>query len=181
MDHFRSMKNANWVTVREAGLEFETFLEEMVSHRFVLCPPGNGIDTHRLWEALYCQTIPVALANPGMDAFRDLPILFVNSFEKLTRDFLESEYERMASSEWNWPRLFLPWWRDRIRAEKEKLNGKEATISRGEFLQALQDTACWHSNAASCEVHENHDQQSGRLGRFCSASAVLRGFAGCRT
>ena len=135
MNHFRSLKGADWVTVREAGLEFETFLEEMVSHRFVLCPPGNGIDTHRLWEALYCQTIPVALANPGMDSFRDLPILFVNSFEKLTRDFLESEYERMASAEWNWPRLFLPWWRDRIRAQKEKLQGKEATISRGEFLQ----------------------------------------------
>jgi hypothetical protein len=175
MDYFRSVKNANWVTVREAGLEFETFLEEMVSHRFVLCPPGNGIDTHRLWEALYCQTIPVALANPGMDSFRDLPILFVNSFEKLTRDFLESEYERMASAEWNWPRLFLPWWRDRIRAEKEKLNGNEASISRGEFLRGIAEHRLRAFKRRVLRVHENHDQQSGRLGRFCSASAVLRG------
>jgi len=27
--------------------------------RFVLCPRGNGIDTHRFWEALVCGAIPV--------------------------------------------------------------------------------------------------------------------------
>ena len=71
-------------------------------HRFVLCPPGNGIDTHRLWEALYSRTIPVALAHPAMDSFRDLPILFVEDFRQLTRDFLASEYERITALKWNW-------------------------------------------------------------------------------
>ena len=97
MHHFRSLRRADWVTVQEAGLGFEGFLEEMTSHRFVLCPPGNGIDTHRLWEALYSRTIPVALAHPAMDAFRDLPILFVEDFRQLTRDFLAREYERITS------------------------------------------------------------------------------------
>src|SRR4029450_7140388 len=93
----------------------------LTSHRFVLCPPGNGTDTHRLWEALYSRTIPVALDAPAMAAFRDLPILFVEDFRKLTRDFLAGEYERIRTSRWNWPKLFLPWWRDRIAEQCDKL------------------------------------------------------------
>lgn len=29
------------------------FLHELREHKFSLCPRGNGIDTHRLWESLY--------------------------------------------------------------------------------------------------------------------------------
>ena len=28
-------------------------------YMYVTCPEGNGIDTHRFWEALYLETIPV--------------------------------------------------------------------------------------------------------------------------
>jgi hypothetical protein len=137
MHHFRRLRNADWVTVQEGGLSFETFLEEMTSHRFVLCPPGNGIDTHRLWEALYGRTIPVALDHPAMDAFRDLPILFVEDFRQLTPDFLAREYERITSSKWTWQKLFLPWWRDRIHEQRKKLNGAGAMLPRSEFLREV--------------------------------------------
>jgi hypothetical protein len=137
MHHFRNLRDADWVTVQEAGLSFETFLEEMTSHRFVLCPPGNGVDTHRLWEALYSRTIPVALDHPAMDAFRDLPILFVEDFRQLTPDFLAREYKRITSSKWAWQKLFLPWWRDQIREQQEKLNGAGAMLPRSEFLREV--------------------------------------------
>jgi hypothetical protein len=135
MRHFWNMRSEDWVTVRESALSFEAFLEEMTSHRFALCPPGNGIDTHRLWEALYSRTIPVAIGSPAMDAFRDLPILFVEDFRQLTRDFLASEYERITSGEWNWQKLFLPWWRDRIREQCAKLESVDQRMLRhGKFL-----------------------------------------------
>ena len=137
MHHFRSLRNVDWVTVQEAGLGFEAFLEEMTSHRFVLCPPGNGMDTHRVWEALYSRTIPVALAHPAMDPFRDLPILFVEDFRQLTANFLAREYERITSSKWNWQKLFLPWWRDRMHEQKEKLKDREAMLPRSEFLREV--------------------------------------------
>jgi hypothetical protein len=137
MHHFRGSRNADWVTVQEAVLGFETFVEEMASHRFMLCPPGNGVDTHRLWEALYSRTIPVALASLEMDAFRDLPILFIEDFRQLTRDFLAREYERIISSKWNWQKLFLPWWRDRIREQQEKIKGVGALLPRSEFLREV--------------------------------------------
>jgi hypothetical protein len=135
LHHFRSLRDADWVTVRQAGLGFEGLLDEMTLHRFMLCPPGNGIDTHRLWEALYSRTIPVALAHPSMNAFRDLPILFVEDFRELTRDFLAAEYARITSSKWNWQKLFLPWWRDRIGEQAEKLRGADAMLPKGEFFR----------------------------------------------
>ncbi|MGA7214405.1 MAG: hypothetical protein WCE49_15290 [Terrimicrobiaceae bacterium] len=140
MHYFRSLGEPDWVTVQEAGRDFEGFLGEMTMHRFALCPPGNGIDTHRLWEALYSRTIPVALAHPAMDGFRDLPILFVEDFRQLTRDFLAREYERITSSRWTWQKLFVPWWRDRIRDQQEKLKDENAMLPRSEFLREIART-----------------------------------------
>jgi hypothetical protein len=138
MDHFRSLRSADWVTLQEGGLNLQDYLTELTSHRFVLCPPGNGIDTHRLWEALYSRTIPVALDRPAMAAFRDLPILFVDDFKKVTRDFLAGEYERIRTSQWNWPKLFLPWWRKRIAEQCGKLRRAGAgVVPRSRFLREI--------------------------------------------
>jgi hypothetical protein len=138
MDYFRSFRSADWVTLQEGELNLQDYLTELTSHRFVLCPPGNGIDTHRLWEALYSRTIPVALDRPAMAAFRDLPILFVDDFKKLTRDFLAGEYERIRTSQWNWPKLFLPWWRKRIAEQCEKLRRTGAgVVPRCWFLREI--------------------------------------------
>ena len=138
MHYFRSIRSTDWVTWQDGGLSLGDYLTEMTSHRFVLCPPGNGIDTHRLWEALYSRTIPIALDAPAMNAFRDLPILFVRDFRKLTRDFLAGEYDRLQTSQWNWPKLFLPWWRERITEQCEMLRRAGAgVVPRSRFLREI--------------------------------------------
>ena len=35
----------------------------LLRYMYVVCPEGNGIDTHRLWEALYLRTIPIMQKN----------------------------------------------------------------------------------------------------------------------
>lgn len=40
-------------------VSYREYLLELKRHRFCLCPIGNGIDTFRLWEALYMGCIPV--------------------------------------------------------------------------------------------------------------------------
>lgn len=45
------------------GKPFADYLREMAEHRFALCVRGNGIDTHRFWEALYLNVIPVIINN----------------------------------------------------------------------------------------------------------------------
>jgi len=110
MAHCRAQKGG-WITLREGGVSQDQFLCEMTEHRFVLCPRGNGIDTHRMWEALYSKTIPVTLRHPALAAFEDLPILFVDDFREVTQGFLEEKHRRMSATDWNEEMLFLPWWR----------------------------------------------------------------------
>ena len=37
------------------------FHQEILNHKITLCPAGNGLDTHRLWEILYLNRIPLTI------------------------------------------------------------------------------------------------------------------------
>ena len=62
---------------------------------FVACPPGNGQDTHRFWEALYLGAVPIILEEHKVDAFKDWPHITVpnwNFLEFIKREELEHVY-----------------------------------------------------------------------------------------
>lgn len=42
---------------------FNQYLEDLSTHLFCLCLRGNGLDTHRFWESLYLNVIPVIINN----------------------------------------------------------------------------------------------------------------------
>jgi hypothetical protein len=45
-------------------LQFVTPNENIVrlaQYKYCVCPEGNGLDTHRLWEALYLRVVPIML------------------------------------------------------------------------------------------------------------------------
>ena len=53
-----------WVTIGQSDKTLESrkkFLSEIRNHLFVLCPRGNGVDTHRVWETLYMGSIPILM------------------------------------------------------------------------------------------------------------------------
>lgn len=68
------------------------FLEEIKYSKFVLCPRGNGIDTHRLWETLYMGSIPIVKYENAHHLFTDLPILFIKEWNEITEEFLNNKY-----------------------------------------------------------------------------------------
>ena len=35
------------------------YFKELKQYKFILCPPGNGPDTHRIWESLMYKTFPI--------------------------------------------------------------------------------------------------------------------------
>lgn len=120
MEHFRS-QSGGWLTVREGGVSPGEFLAEMTAHRFVLCPPGNGIDTHRMWEALYCRTIPIVQRHPALDSFADLPILFVEDLRTVTEPLLRDAFARFQAGSFRCEKLFFPWWRAKLQDAKQTM------------------------------------------------------------
>ncbi len=39
--------------------EMAEYRDDLEKYKYVLCPPGNGIQTHRLWEAMCFGSIPI--------------------------------------------------------------------------------------------------------------------------
>lgn len=92
----------------------------LLAHQFVASPPGNGIDTHRTWEAMYLGCVPIVLSSAATIHFRNLglPLFVVDDYSELigvTRAELNTIYQRIIQ-EANYSPLWMPYWREQIRA-----------------------------------------------------------------
>jgi hypothetical protein len=105
-----------WVTsaMGSNGQGYENYLDNIYNHPFVICPQGNGIDTHRTWECLYMKTIPIEKRNINNQFYTDLPILFVDDWEEITERFLHDQFMAMAEKKWNMEKLNFSYWKNEI-------------------------------------------------------------------
>ena len=112
-----------WITCADhAGSRGKgSYLEALRQHHFVLCPPGAGEDTHRMWEALYCGAIPVVRHSPAMRDFEDLPVLFVDRFEHLSEEFLKKILLDWPHGRFSLEKLQPDYWRARFDTAKQAL------------------------------------------------------------
>ncbi len=53
------LKNKDFVISDNINSNIETYLEKLSKYEFILCPWGNGLDTHRIWETIYAGSIPI--------------------------------------------------------------------------------------------------------------------------
>ena len=94
---------------------------------FVPCPPGNNIETFRLYEALECGCIPLYVKTPGDDAYlewlqNEIGLLPVSNWQEasiLMQHFMR-EKEIMESYR---NTLLLRWktWKERLGGEVRKI------------------------------------------------------------
>lgn len=75
----------------------QQYWTNIASSMFVISPPGNGIDCHRIWECLYLKSMPVVLKHEALNQFKHLPILFVDSWEEVTRQFLNEQVSKIKN------------------------------------------------------------------------------------
>lgn len=89
-------KVAHKLKLPESNSEpFYLYLKNLGRHKFCLCPSGNGLDTHRLWECLYLRVIPIVVDSSFIRHFSSLfPMVVLDSWEHLDLTSLESIYER---------------------------------------------------------------------------------------
>jgi hypothetical protein len=85
------------VTV-QSGVSFEDYVIELAKHKFCLCPRGNGLDTHRFWEAQYLDCIPIIVKDDWIPAYSGLPILVLDSWGALATANLDEMYIRITTT-----------------------------------------------------------------------------------
>ena len=78
------IKNYKFVDSREINSTKEYF-SKLNDYMFVVCPEGNGADTHRIWESLLLNTIPVVVSAPFTDNLKinNIPCLYLEKWEDL--------------------------------------------------------------------------------------------------
>ena len=114
----------DWAKVVTNKIGLEEYKNNLVSSSFVLCPEGNGIDTHRVWEALYSGSIPVVKNRTAFKSFDKLPILFVDSFYDVTAETLSNYLNNLKS--YDFKKIDFNYWSDYLKSD---LNKSEEAIT----------------------------------------------------
>lgn len=69
--------------------KYREFLREIQDHKFMICPPGHGLDCHRNWESLYLHRVPVMKDTPYFRKLMEsFPVLFVKEWSEITPELL---------------------------------------------------------------------------------------------
>ena len=104
-------------TVRQDTADtYARYLATILEHKFVLCPNGNGVDTHRLWETLYLGRIPVVTRSLVAEAFAGLPMVILDSWADLSSSRLLSYWDDFRKNQIPCDHLLMSYWRDRIKS-----------------------------------------------------------------
>ena len=106
-------------TVSKANLNYKKYIRELKNHKFVLVPWGNGIDTHRLWEALYAGAIPITVKHNTFRTLKGLPIQFISSIREIDISNFEKNYLDYK----NYEKLNIEWWISLIQSKKVSKKG----------------------------------------------------------
>jgi hypothetical protein len=73
---FRENPRVTWRT----GRTLDEYYSDLCRSKYVLCPEGTGIDTHRVYESLFCGATPVVLRNSLCHLYEKLPVCIVNNW-----------------------------------------------------------------------------------------------------
>lgn len=117
---YRIFKNLGFATTVFKKKSYLDYIKDMKAHKFVLCPEGNGFDTHRAWEALYMGAIPIVKKRVFTEMFsRIMPMFIVEDWKMITLDFLKNVYNKMSQIKWPYGDQYLDmgFWEKVIKGE----------------------------------------------------------------
>lgn len=115
MDIFDCFINEDWVEIDQPNLELNLYKEKLKQHMFVLCPWGNGVDTHRIWETLYSGSIPITKYHHTFSRLTGLPILFVDKYEEINLNKLNSFLH--LNQNYSFDKLDISYWLSEIKKD----------------------------------------------------------------
>jgi len=66
-------------------------LLRLKNYQFCICPEGNGVDTHRLWESLYLKVVPIVVTNNFIQILErnKIPLVILSSWDDFDESLLD--------------------------------------------------------------------------------------------
>jgi len=128
------LQHQTWI-VEESKKSLKDYLSGINKHFFNLAPWGNGYDTHRFWETLYANSIPITRDHITYATAKELPVLFVKDYKELNLEFLVSFINEFNKRDYNYDILNIKYWLNKIQKIKIKdINKLENYIIKEEII-----------------------------------------------
>ena len=96
----------------------EDYFSNLQDYRFIICPEGNGLDTHRIWEGILVNTFPILKFSNFTQILQNegIPAIYIEKWEEIN-DFNEKDlnkiYQDLLKTNTKEYILFN-YWKDRI-------------------------------------------------------------------
>lgn len=84
----KDLQPRNDIDFEHNNLNQEEYWKRLASYKYVISPPGNSVDCHRVWESIYLNTIPICLSSTELSTFN---LNFVDSYNKINPRLLSIE------------------------------------------------------------------------------------------
>jgi|14BtaG_2_1085337.scaffolds.fasta_scaffold03179_6 hypothetical protein len=110
---YRAFSGVKGVTVdmHQNPHNYYSYLRHLKSHEYIVCPEGNGTDTHRMWEALYLGCKPILRRSENTKFYEGyVCAVFIDEW---------SDFHKLGRYQL-WPNgsgrrmLFWQYWKDRL-------------------------------------------------------------------
>lgn len=127
MGLFKQFEKFDWATIDKTPIDNKSYMKKLKSHTFILSPSGNGIDTHRFWEALYSGSIPITRNQYMYKKFDTFPMVLVEDYKFLSQNLLESVFAKIKLDykNYNLRQLDFQYWKDKIIDNTHHINNNE--------------------------------------------------------
>lgn len=72
------------------SLSHSDYLQRLASEmKYAICPEGNGVDSHRVWECFYTNTIPICIRSVHTELIaKRFPMILLDSWNDFDMSFL---------------------------------------------------------------------------------------------
>lgn len=100
---------------------FSQYIKETAQHKFIISPPGLGPDCYRIYESLLVGTIPVVQHSYMDYMYEGLPVLFIDTWDEVTQEFLEQKYKEITARKYDPKRLYMEYWLEQINQVRDRL------------------------------------------------------------
>jgi len=96
------------------------YLQEMKRYRYVVNPPGNGLDCHRTWEALMLGCVPILKHSILDPMFEDLPVILIDDWTEVTEQFLEQKVMEITHKSYKMEKAYADYWIKLIKSYQRR-------------------------------------------------------------
>jgi len=101
--------------------DVDKYYQNISKSKYTLAPWGNGIDTHRFWEALYMGSCPITLDHTHYSSFKNIPGIFLKTYSNINYEDIDNRFIEFNPNEIDY--LKIDYWFKKIN--NYKINDSE--------------------------------------------------------